>query len=270
MTLSRSLYDVFVCLYAVSLVLFFIDAMQPHRSVNRLAVVLLFSAFSLETVFLLDELLSLGYVPIYNPYDVGLLLSWLVLLVVLCINAFFRVGMILFFANVFGFAFVVANAAVREASIGPSHHGDLLTIHIVCALMSYVAFCLAVMYSGMYLIGVSLLRRKQWNSLFLRLPSLSQLDFFAYRSVMVGYPLLTIGIVLGGVLEQVRLGRIVWLDSKPIVTLVVWLMYGIYLLLRTRWGWGGANLAKYALVCFAVVLVNLWIAGRLSSFHHTF
>lgn len=265
------MYDTFVGVYGISLVLFFIDAMQPRRSVNRAAVLLLFVAFLLETLFMLDRLYMLGYVPVYSPLDATLLLSWLVLLVVLCINAFFRLDIILFFVNIVGFALVVANAVSRQAAAGVlRQQGDLLAMHITSALTSYVAFCLAGVFSGMYLVQQRLLIRKRWNPLYFRLPALERLDAFAYRSILVGFPLLTLAIVLGAIWEKMTLGHYIFVDAKPLTTVIVWLLYAIYILLRAKTGWGSVALARFSIACLCVVMLNLWTAGRLSTFHHGF
>lgn len=264
----RVVYDTFVCVYGWSLVLFFVDAMQPRRSVNRSAVALLFIAFSLETLFLLIRLYALGYMPVYSPFDATLLVSWLVLLVALCINAFFRLDILLFFVNMVGFTLIAADTFGHQTQqSGVYNQADLLVIHITTALISYAAFCLNLIFSVMYLVQNHVLKTKQWSPLFLRLPPLERLDAYAYRSALVGFPLLTVAIVLGSVWEQFTRGYISWLDVKFLTTVVVWVLYGTYLTVRAKSGWGSEVLARLAVVCFLVVLANFWLAGQLSGFH---
>lgn len=269
MWMDRSLYDAFVVVYGTSLVLFFIDVMQPRRSVNRAAVALLFIAFSLETAFVLARLSTLGYIPVYSPFDVTLLISWLILLVALCINAFFRLDIILFFANIVGFALVIADAMSRQEANGQiNQSSDLLVMHIASAVLSYALFCLAGVFSLMYLVQYQTVREKKWNLFYFRLPPLERLDIFTYRAVLIGYPLLTVAIVLGVVWEKLSLGHYIVLDAKPLITLLVWILYGVYIVLRSRFGWGSVALARFSFICFLIVLLNLWVGGRFSSFHH--
>lgn len=265
---SRWLFNFFAVLYAASLVLFFIDSLQPRRVLNRTALVLLFLVFCLETTFFLDRLNALGYVPVYSPFDSMLLFSWLILLVALVVNAFFRIDFVLFLSNLVGFGIVLFDAfAYRYSSPYTHAQGDLLVMHISMALLSYVSFTFAFAFSLMYLIQDRLLRRKQWRGWFFRLPSLERLELYAYRSVVIGYPLLLVAMVLGVLWSELSLGYLLWMDPKPIATFVVWLMYGIYLVLRLRSNWAGRKLIWYGVICFGGILVNYAVVGIFSTFH---
>lgn len=269
MWVARTLYDSFVIIYGISLVFFFFDSMQPRRWLNRTAVALLFIAFSFETLFLFSRLYALGYAAVYSRFDTTLLLSWLILLTALCFNAFFRMDVLLFFVNVIAFGMVVADAVSRQQASGYENQpSDLLVIHIVSAVASYGAFSLAGAFSTMYLIQSRLLKQKRWHSMYFRLPALDTLDRLAYRSVSIGYPLLTVAMALGVVWQKLSLGHYIFLDSKTMMTLTVWLLYGLYIFLRTKSGWGGNSLARFSIICFLCILLNLWLAGRFSSFHH--
>lgn len=265
---SRWLYDVFAVLYAASLVLFFIDAVQPRRALNRTALVLLFFVFSLETAFFLTRLSALGYVPVYSPFDSMLLFSWLILLVALVVNTFFKLDLVLFLSNLVGFGVVLFDAfAYRLSAQYTNAQGDLLVLHISMALLSYVSFTFAFAFSLLYLIQDRLLRRKQWRGWFFRLPSLERLELYAYRAVLIGYPLLLLAMVLGVVWSELTLGFLLWKDPKPVATVTVWLMYGVYLLLRLRSNWAGRKLIWYGVVCYAGVLVNYAVVGIFSPYH---
>jgi HemX protein len=270
MFMGRFLYDAFVTVYAVSMVLFFIDAVQPRRVMNRTALVLLFFVFLLETLFLVNKLRLSGSAPIYTPFDALLLLSWLILLAALVFNAFFRIDLLLFLANVLGFGIVAFDAFGLQASdLYSSKQGDLLVLHITFALCSYAAFSFAFMFSFMYLIQDKFLREKRWTPWYFRLPALDKLDKYTYRSILMGFPFLLIAMVLGAVWGKLTLGHFLLMDPKPLATTMLWVMYGIYLLLRLRSGWGGAKLVWYNVICFSGVIANFLVIGSFSLFHHT-
>ena len=265
----RVLYDLLTGLYATSLVLFFMDVVQPKRKVNRLAVFLLFFVFLCETIILMTRLHAFGYVPVYSRFDALLLISWLILLIALVVNAFFRVDLFLFFVNVLGFGIVLFDSFARVGSLTyASHQRDLLTYHISFAILSYALFSLSFILSVMYLLQETLLRKRQWNSWFLRLPSLERLDTFAYRCVIAGFPLLLLSGILGAIWAWLVLHKLLLFDPKPIATFIVWCMYGVYLTTRMKSGWGGTRLSWYNLLCFVGVIVNFWVIGDVSAFHH--
>lgn len=271
MAAMRACYDAFNFIYALSLILFFIDVAQPRRIVNRTALFLLFVAFGFETVFLLLRLKALGHMPVYTRFDVLLLLSWLILLVALVIDTFFRIGLIVFFVNVLGFALVAFDTYGRQGRfLYPEHQIDLLVLHVTLALFSYLCFIFAFVYSFMYLIQDRMLRAKRWNRWYFRLPALERLDTYAFRSVVLGVPMLLVAMVLGVIWGKLVLGKWILLDPKPVATLIVWLMYAVYLGFRIRSGWGGRQLAWYSMFCSVAVLLNFVVVNDYSIFHRAF
>jgi HemX protein len=269
MAFNRLLFDAVIVLYALSIVLFFVDALQPRRSVNRTALILLFVVFICETLFLFNRLEVSGTVPIYTPFDAMLLLSWLILTMALVVNAFFRIDLFLFFANVVGFALVAFDAFGFQSQLNYARaQGDLLILHISFALFSYVAFAFAFAFSIMYLIQDKVLREKRFNYWFIRLPPLERLDTYTFRSILVGFPLLLIAIVLGLIWSRLTLGHLILFDVKPLFTVGLWLMYGAYLLVRLRSGWGAPKLIWFNILCFFGVIVNMALIGFFSVYHH--
>jgi cytochrome c-type biogenesis protein CcsB len=101
---------------------------------------------------------------------------------------------------------------------------------------------------------------------FPRLPSADTLDDIAYRSVMLGFPVLAIGIALGAYWANSAWGRYWGWDPKETSALVTWLIYGIYLHMRGLRNWSGTRSAMVLIVGFAAVMftyfaVNLWVSG---------
>lgn len=270
MVWSRPLIDALAVLYALSLVLFFVDSLRPRRTINRVALVLLFTVFALLTVLMVTRLTHFGYVPLYSRFDLVLLLCWLILLVGVVVHTFFRVRLMLFFTNLLTFFLVMYDVFARQVQLPYAHRqGDLLMIHITTAALSYAAFAFSFLFSIMYLIQEHLLRRKYWNRWYFHLPSLDTLDTYSYISILIGLPLLLVAMVLGMIWSNVSMGYFVFWDPKPVATLVLWLMYTVYLLFRLRSGWGGRRLAQYSLVCFVGVVINFIVVGDFSVFHHS-
>ncbi|MCL6598549.1 MAG: cytochrome c biogenesis protein [Alicyclobacillus macrosporangiidus] len=268
MLTGRILYDTFVALYALSVVLFFLDAVHPRRALNRTALGMLFASFVLETVFFLDRLQALGTVPVLTSFDALSLVAWLILAVTLVLDAFFRVDLVLFVANLTGFGMAAFAVFRPMGAVYTAPEGDLLYLHIGFALLSYTAFAFAFVFSLMYLVEHRLLRAKRWNRWHFRSPPLDKLDRLAYRSIVLGLPLLLVAMVLGTIWGKLTVGRFVYLDPKLFSTTVLWGMYGISLLLRARSGWSGPRLVGYNLLCFTAVIANLLVVGSFSLFHH--
>jgi hypothetical protein len=97
------------------------------------------------------------------------------------------------------------------------------------------------------------------------LPKPSVLDEIGYRAIVVGFPFLTLVIVLGAVWADVAWGRYWSWDPKETASLVTWLIYGAYLHARVVRGWRGQRAAVLLLVGFAATLFtyfgNLFFGG---------
>jgi cytochrome c-type biogenesis protein CcsB len=161
------------------------------------------------------------------------------------------------------FGMLVITAAFFPSDVRPLvpalQNTDLLAIHVAAMILAYgalsVSFGAAVVY----------LAQGKANR-FSRLPSADALDDIAYRSVMLGFPLLAIGIALGAYWANSAWGRYWGWDPKETSALVTWLIYGIYLHMRGLRNWSGTRsavvlVAGFAAVMFTYFAVNLWVSG---------
>lgn len=268
---SVLLYDVMTFIYAVSVLLYFIDFLQPNRKVNRTAFVLLSGVWLVQTVFFVLRMRELNYIPVLTTFETMIFFSWILITFSLVINFFYKIDLFTFFANVAGFAAVafVTFTDKGATSLSASLQGDLLFLHVAMALLSYACFLLAAIFSIMYLIQEKLLKEKRWNDLFRRLPALDQLEHFSYRLVMFGFPLLLIAMILGAIWYNARFDHVLVFDPKPVVSVILLAVYGIYLYLRVSAGWLGRRLAWINITAFIGVILNYLFVGQLfSEFHH--
>jgi cytochrome c-type biogenesis protein CcsB len=115
--------------------------------------------------------------------------------------------------------------------------------------------------------GAAVLRLAQGEGTrFARLPSAHVFDNAAHASVVVGFPLLTLGVALGAYWANSAWGRYWGWDPKETASLVTWLIYGAYLHMFNQRSWRGGRGAIILLVGYAAILftyfgVNLWISG---------
>jgi cytochrome c-type biogenesis protein CcsB len=101
---------------------------------------------------------------------------------------------------------------------------------------------------------------------FARLPDAEALGEVAYWSVLVGFPLLTLGIALGAYWANRAWGRYWGWDPKETSAFITWLVYAGYLHARGLRGWEGKRaayllLGGYCAVLFTYFAVNFLISG---------
>ncbi|MFM2430806.1 MAG: hypothetical protein RLZZ511_2019 [Cyanobacteriota bacterium] len=88
-----------------------------------------------------------------------------------------------------------------------------------------------------------------------RLTLADNLDNVSYRIIGLGFPLLTIGIISGGVWANEAWGSYWSWDPKETWALITWLTFAAYLHARITKGWQGRRPAILAAVGFIVVWV---------------
>jgi cytochrome c-type biogenesis protein CcsB len=139
-------------------------------------------------------------------------------------------------------------------------NSDLLAIHVASMILAYgaltVSFAAAVLY----------LAQGGARNRFERLPRAKTLDDIGYKSVMVGFPLLALGIALGAYWADHAWGRYWGWDPKETSALVTLLIYGVYLHMRGLRNWPGTRSAwvligGFGAVMFTYFAVNLWVSG---------
>jgi cytochrome c-type biogenesis protein CcsB len=88
-----------------------------------------------------------------------------------------------------------------------------------------------------------------------RLSLADTLDNISYRIIGLGFPLLTIGIIAGGVWANEAWGSYWSWDPKETWALITWLVFAAYLHARITKGWQGRRPALLAAAGFVVVWI---------------
>lgn len=93
------------------------------------------------------------------------------------------------------------------------------------------------------------------------------LDEISYRSVLIGFPVFTLGgLVFAMIWAQIAWTRFWAWDPKEVWALITWFFYAAFLHLRLSRGWHGEKSAWLAVIGFGIIMfnlifVNLVIAG---------
>jgi cytochrome c-type biogenesis protein CcsB len=97
-------------------------------------------------------------------------------------------------------------------------------------------------------------------------PKLKILDDVSYKTIMVGFPLLTIGIVTGAAWANYAWGTYWSWDPKETWSLITWFIYAAFLHARFTAGWRGKRTAVLSIIGFYAVIftyigVNFFLSG---------
>jgi len=161
---------------------------------------------------------------------------------------------------------VVPLALLFLLGAGIPSHGDripgtvstaLINLHIGFSTLGVVLFTLAFAAAVTYLIQEKLLRSKQISGVFQKLPALDLLDTVGFRFVTLGFPLFTVGIILGSVTSP-RIGLGLFSFSAPQgFALLAWFFFAFILLTRAIAGWRGRRAALGTILGFLSAVATL-------------
>ena len=103
----------------------------------------------------------------------------------------------------------------------------------------------------------SVLESKRFNVLYAKLPPLDFLDRLNQQSIVLGFPLLTLGIITGAISAQFAQGAYVSWNPEQTWALVTWVFYFIVLMGRIMVGWRAKRAAFLTIIGFAGVILTL-------------
>lgn len=266
------LHEATVIIYAISVLLYFIDFLHTNQKVNRFAFWLLLVVWMLQTIFLCLYMIEIGRFPVLTLFEGLYFYVWLIIGLAVFINKFIKTDFILFFTNVLGFVLMVVHAfapsQVESRVMAQQLASELLFIHITMAIFAYAAFTLSFIFSILYLIQYDLLKKKKWGKKLLRLGDLSKLEKLSYILNVIGIPILFIALVLGVRWALITLPDINWIDTKIVGSFFIILVYSFYIYCKQGKQLFGKNLAFINIAAFLLVLLNFFLFSSLSGFHY--
>lgn len=138
--------------------------------------------------------------------------------------------------------------------------------HVVLIVIGYVALAFAFAASLIYLIQENLLKRKQLDGLWQRLPSLHVADEIIFRATSFGLAMLTLGLFIGVVWQQrYHPGYAPLQDPKVIFSSVTWIIFALYLATRSWLGWRGRRTNLVVVYGFLMLVVSFFGAPHVLS-----
>ena len=233
-----------------------------------------------------------GHFPISNLYESLCFLAWACTLTQLLVERSYPSPLVAAAATPMGLgcvafaSFALPGQLQQAAPLVPALRSSWLVMHVSVIMVSYAALLVgsllsvAVLFTGRgevlelrsSSIGSGGFRQAQLASAGGQEVSLSstgfrlseQLDSLSYRTITVGFLLLTVGLISGAVWANEAWGSWWSWDPKETWALICWLVYAAYLHTRLIRGWQGrrpAVVAAAGLVVIAVCYIGVNLLG---------
>ncbi|MBW1697302.1 MAG: c-type cytochrome biogenesis protein CcsB [Deltaproteobacteria bacterium] len=143
-----------------------------------------------------------------------------------------------------------------------------LISHVIVIFIGEAAFALACGAGLLYLLQERAIKTKQHGFFFKRLPSLQLMDTTGYACLVVGFTLLTAGLITGFVYAKSVWGSFWSWDPKEVWSAISWLLYAALLHGRLVLGWRGRKTAIMSILGFGILVFTFLGVNLLLKGHH--
>jgi ABC-type transport system involved in cytochrome c biogenesis permease subunit len=201
------------------------------------------------TVSLIVRGISTSHGPFSNMYEFAAAFSWGIVIMGLLFQWRYKIPVISAIGTLIALMLLLFARTLPSQSsplVPALQQSLLLTTHVASAVISYGAFTI-----GFGAAVLLIIKGNKGNES-------DALDEISYHTVLVGFPFMTLVIVLGALWADVAWGKYWSWDPKETASLVTWLLYASYLHARIMRGWKGRRAAILLVIGFAAVLVTFF------------
>ena len=256
-----------VC-YAAGLLYALVALTRSSEILGKVALHASYLGMVFHLVSLTEAVVQSGQIAAASAHNSESLLAFLIMVVFMLAYLIYKTTTpgIVIFPLVFLLTFVAATGQQPLVFTSNAVKHGWLALHILMILTGYAALFLSFGSGILYLMQARALKSKGPRGLFSRLPALQVIDDIGYRSLMLGFPFMTLGLLAGCVVAESVYGRIDIRDPKILLSVLMWAVYLLMVFTRLNAGWRGRRAALLASVAFVAAIVA-WVANYFSGMH---
>jgi cytochrome c-type biogenesis protein CcsB len=265
-------------IYLISSVGYLTFAVSQHRRIGSLSTILLTIGLVLHSVGLVlrwveTHQAGYGYVPLSNMYESLIFFSWTIVLVYLILEFKYHQKIIGIFVTPLAFLAIALTSIIpgidtKITPLIPALQSNWLAIHVITCFLGYASFAVSFGISILYFIRDR--RERKGKRVPKWLPSTLILDEINYKSIVIGFPMLTLGIVTGAAWANYAWGSYWSWDPKETWSLITWFIYAASLHARFTRDWRDRKAAILSVLGFVAVLFTYFGVNYLISGLHSY
>lgn len=218
----------------------------------------------LITTAIVSRAIETGHGPFSNMYEFALAFSWGIILAGFIFHLRYKTDSLLNISLIIALLLLIfarVQYTPPNSLIPALQQSALLSAHVASAVVAYGTLTIGFIAAVLYLI------QNKYQSPWL--PDLEVLDNITYKSVIIGFPFLTLLIVLGALWADIAWGRYWGWDPKETASLVTWLIYAAYMHTRLLKGWKGVR-ASILLIAGFIAIAFTFFGNYIFSGLHSY
>ncbi len=230
---------------------------EPPSSAARLAPKLLGAGAFGHAVYVTLASAVVHVCPVHSIHFTLSLLSITAIALYLAFRTRLRIHALGLLVSPLGLAFLLGTFFLGAPGPAPKLSPLFIAAHVLANLLGVALFLLAGGAAGLYLFAERRLKQKRPAKGRANLPALDTLDRAVHRFLVLGFPLLTLGVVTGTIwAKRLEMGA-----PEEVLRIVLgyatWLLIAMVLLLRVAAGWRGRRAAYGTLAGLGCALAVL-------------
>jgi cytochrome c-type biogenesis protein CcsB len=231
---------------------------------------LLIAGFVCHVLTVANLVVRSGHIPVQNLHETLLVAGLAIVGVFFALQYKFELKILgIYAAPLATLVMVAASLLPREPAQAKNIFKSFwLILHIVTIFIGDAALALACGVGILYLVQEHAIKTKNPGFFFRRLPSLDLLDATGYACIVIGFAMLSFGLITGFVYAKSVWGTFWSWDPKEVWSGITWLLYAALLHQRLALGWRGRRSAIMSIIGFAVILFTFFGVNFLLQGHH--
>ncbi|MGY0619864.1 cytochrome C assembly family protein [Lysobacter sp. A378] len=157
---------------------------------------------------------------------------------------------------VFPLAAIVLTGYHLHGHRPPEPLGWRLQLHAWTALLAYATLAIAALLAVMLWLQERALRRRRIHGLLRALPPLAELEILLFRTIKVGFVLLSATLLTGVLFVDNLFAQ--HLVHKTVLSVLSWVAFGGLLMGRWRYGWRGAVAVRWTLTAMVLLVLSFF------------
>ncbi len=262
-------FKIGILFYFIATLFYLLYLMMTKRQrIAQIATLATIAGFTCHSVSLIIKTVHFGHMSLIGANNILSFLAWTIVLVYLILEWKHKIWVMGSFVLPLAFLSslyasflpaeirsVISNVPVDIRPVISKADKLFLIVHISLAIIGFASFAVACCMGIMYLLQEKQLKSHRPNFLFFRLPALDTLDRLSYRCISIGFPVLTVSILIGlAGIAGMRSSIFSW---RPIEIwwFAIWVFYALLLQARFTAGWRGRKASYLTILIFILALL---------------
>jgi ABC-type uncharacterized transport system permease subunit len=259
-------------LYLVTFGVYLLDFFRENKILTNSKRIFLFITLFAHFFYLMLRTIEFDHTPITNKFEIFTLLACTIAFSYFLLELLTDIrgtgAFIIFFSLVFQ---TFSSLFIEHDYIVPDIlRNRLLGTHVISAIFGYSGITISAVYGILFLLLYKNLKANKFGLVFNKLPNLELLEKLSYYSLVIGFALLTVAIVIGIVWLPSAFPNFSYTDPKLVGTAFVWIVYGTGIASKIIGNWYGKKIIIFSLVGFVIAMLSLILTSTFANTFHAF